>query len=236
MSEKIYPIKQLFLAALQTFISKKCNQTYLAKKTEIDKGTISNIVKGVHGTSDKNKIKIIKALDFKENELDKFLNIGRQELLRREGISPAEPVPVGARIPYSSKMALEAPGQGRIPVDAAGDDSPVTINLGLLGKVTDVGLQAVRVCDSAMEPFFCDGDVVIVDTLNCSPAGIEDGKFYVVCCDRTRCECSVRTVSKMAQGYLAVGQAGSCPAGPLLKKPKDIHLVGRVIWLSRCFQ
>lgn len=83
-------VHRFFIAALRAELAKRGHgcQSELAKRTEISKSAVNDIVKGRSQGSDRNRRTIAKALGY--NDFEEFLDVGRKLL----GISPVRPAGV----------------------------------------------------------------------------------------------------------------------------------------------
>lgn len=138
-------------------------------------------------------------------------------------------------VPFSTSMKLAAGAGGQIQIDEDEKTSNIIVHGPSLGKHNAKGLQAFRVGGDSMEPVIAKGGIVLADTKQNDIHHIHEGGIYVLCWDLSDGECAVKRLRWADKGKLLSIESEEKFYSPVFKKPREITLIGRVIWGWREF-
>lgn len=235
-------LDECFVKALKSFVEKEKSQRAFALKYDVVTPVYLNkILLGKKYGSDETKRALASALGYPGAKYEDFLNIGRALLAGKE---PPEPEPhcltadeMSERgffaVPFSDNMKLAAGNGGRIQVDEDVDTSNIIIHGPSLNRHNAKGLQAFRVGGDSMEPLIAKNGIVLADTKQNDIRHIHDGAIYVLCWDREDGECAVKYLHWAEKNRLLSVESENSFYRPVFRHPKEVLLIGRVIWSWR---
>jgi len=232
-----------FRAALIDAVRTRGSQARLARASGINTSYINNIVKGRDSGSESTRRALAGALGFSGRRYEDFLEVGRAIL---EGRDPPAPAPPSAenealadffRVPLSAAIGLNPEGGGPTPPDWGLDDSPVMVHGPTLGRTSPWGLRAFGVEDGAMEPLIAKGGLIVADLMWNDYRTMENGEIYVIGADVGAARGLVRQVEWAGRERDRLAFKAHNPVFPTLYRlPREIVVVGRVIWAGRRFE
>lgn len=233
---------EYFRAALLDAVKERGSQARLSRDSGIGTSYINNIVKGRDSGSEATRRALAAALGFAGRRYEDFLEVGRAILEGREIPAPEPPSLVDEsladffRVPYSENMRLAPGSGGLIPVTNEVENSPVMIHGPTVGRSNPWGLRAFGVDDEAMEPMISRGGYVLVDLKQNDFRRIKNNDLYVICCDFEEGLGLVRQLewAGREQDRLAL-KAASERFPTLYRHPREIRVLGRVLWAWRHF-
>ncbi|MDL2259653.1 S24 family peptidase [Deltaproteobacteria bacterium OttesenSCG-928-K17] len=233
---------EYFRVALLDAVKERGAQARLSRDSGIGTSYINNIIKGRDSGSEGTRRALAAALGFAGRRYEDFLEVGRaisegRELPLPEPLSLAdESLADFFRVPYSDNMRL-APGTGGlIPVTREVEHSPVMIHGPTVGRSNPWGLRAFKVDDEAMSPMISRGDIVLADLKQNDYRRVKNDEIYVICCDFDEGQGLVRQLEWAGREHdrLALKSADGRPA--IYRQPREIRILGRVLWAWRCFE
>ncbi|MDR1045658.1 MAG: hypothetical protein LBP33_11160 [Candidatus Adiutrix sp.] len=133
-------------------------------------------------------------------------------------------------------MRLSPGSGGLIPVTREMENSPVMIHGPTIGRSNPWGLRAFGVDDEAMEPLIARGGLVLADLKQNDYRKVKNNEIYIVCCDFEEGQGLLRQLewAGREQDRLAL-KAGHDRVPTLYRQPREIRLLGRVLWAWRHF-
>ncbi len=234
---------EYFRAALLEAVKERGAQARLSRDSGIGTSYINNIVKGRDSGSESTRRALATALGFPGRRYEDFLEVGRALLEGREIPRPAESsAPVDDsladffRVPYSENTRLAPGSEGLVPVSRDLETSPVMVHGPTIGRSNSWGLRAFAVDEEAMEPLIARGGLVLVDLKQTNYRRIRNNDLYLVCGDFDEDRALVRQLewAGREQDRLALKAAdGRYPT--LYRHPREIRILGRVLWAWRGF-
>lgn len=234
---------EYFRTALLDAVKERGAQARLSRDSGIGTSYINNIVKGRDSGSEATRRALAAALGFTGRRYEDFLEVGKAILEGREIPAPEPPaLPDESlvdffRVPYSENMRLASGSGGVIPVTNEVENSPVMIHGPTVGRKTPWGLRAFGVDDEAMEPTLVRGGFILVDLKQNDYRRIRNNDLYVVCCDFVEGLGVVRQMewAGRERDRLALKVAND-RYPTLYRHPREIRVLGRVLWTWRHFE
>lgn len=234
---------EYFRAALLDAVKERGAQARLSRDSGIGTSYINNIVKGRDSGSEATRRALAAALGFAGRRYEDFLEVGKALLEGREIPAPEPPSLVDEsladffRVPYSENMRLAPGSGGLIPVTNEVENSPVMIHGPTVGRSNPWGLRAFGVDDEAMEPTLSRGGFILVDLKQNDYRRIKNNDLYVICCDFEEGLGVVRQLewAGREQDRLALKVANE-RYPTMYRHPREIRVLGRVLWTWRHFE
>ncbi len=236
-------MREIFLKAVFHLLTGKWGEkARLSRETGIDVGYLNRILSGKAPGSDSNRRAIAVALGYPGARYEDFLNIGRALLAGKEPPAAEPPQPLTADemsergffvVPFSDNMKLAAGSGGRIPVTDDEESSRIIIHGPSLRRHNAKKLQAFRVGGDSMEPVIAKGGIVLADLKQSDIRHIHEGGIYVLCWDLSDGECAVKRLRWAEKGKWLSIESEEKFYAPVVKRPQEVMLIGRVIWSWR---
>lgn len=231
-------LNKIFQTALEYLLVKRGEQAALAKKIGMPASTLGDIKGGRRNASDEKKRAIAAALGYPDRAYENFLDIGR-------AILDGRPIPEPPT-DFASEADLAADGYFRVPLDRANrlgaggiqaqgvatPEDPISIALhgSTLGRRSGRHLQAFVVGGDSMEPLIGDGGLVVADLSRNNLADIKEGCIYLIGWDG---DGSVKYLRWAEPGKLLAVESENKFHKTVIKKPREVTLIGQVIWSCR---
>lgn len=231
-----------FRAALLDAVKVRGAQARLSRDSGIGTSYINNIVKGRDSGSEATRRALAAALGFTGRRYEDFLDIGRTIIEGGKGERPAsspaaEEPPAGFfRVPFSDGLRLIFGASGPMPTAREIEESPIMLHGPTLGRNSPWGLRAFGVDDDTMEPVIARGSRILVDLKNNDYRKIKNNDIYVICFDPAEGQCLVRQMewAGRERDRLALKAANS-RYPTLYRSPRDVRILGQVLWCWRKF-
>lgn len=231
-----------FRAALLDAVKDRGAQARLSRDSGIGTSYINNIVKGRDSGSEATRRALANALGFAGRRYEDFLELGRALLEGREPPAPEPPSMADEsladffRVPYSENMRLANGSSSLIPISIETDASPVIVHGPTIGRANPWGLRAFGVDEEAMEPLIARGGMVLVDLKQNDFRKIKNDEIYLLCCDYDEGQGLLRQLewAGRERDRLAL-KAANDRYPTLYRQPREVRILGRVLWAWRQF-
>jgi hypothetical protein len=280
---------EVFRVAVSHFLTRRGDQTLLARKANISVTMLNHILRAKEQGSETTRRLIAEALGFPGGAYEDFLEIGREILAGRIPAFPklglddqadggngsgsdggswsgsdggnwngseggswggseggswsgssrscASGFQGFVTFPHAETITVAMVGNGTYDTLTQYTQGTVSLHTSCLKRDTAWALKSYRVTDDAMQPIICQGDLILVDTIQNNPLGLKDGKMYLMCWDLHDGGCALRYLN-WAERTKTVMLSCHNPAAnhTMCRKLSEIHLVGQVIWSSRSYR
>lgn len=233
---------EYFRAALLDAVQERGSQARLSRDSGIGTSYINNIVKGRDSGSEATRRALAAALGFPGRRYEDFLEMGRAILEGRDIPAPErsanadESLAEFFRVTYSENMRLAPGSAGMIPVTHEMETSPVMIHGPTMGCSNPWGLRVLGVDDEAMDPVIPRGGYVLVDFKQNDYRKLRSNDLYLFCGEFDVGQALVRQLewAGREQDRLAL-KAANDRYSTFYRHPREIRLLGRVLWSWRRF-
>jgi transcriptional regulator with XRE-family HTH domain len=234
----------VFKALLKYFLPQFKTQRQFASKIGIQPSYLNGLLKGRRPGDETVRRQTATALGYPGRKYEDFLELGRYILAGKDpetiledqdGLSEDEMRERGfISVPFSDNMRLSTDSGGTIEVTEDATRSRIIIHGPSLKRTSARHLQAFMVAGDSMEPIIAQGGIVVADLRENDPARLEEGKIYVICWDLQLGECAVKYLRWAKQGEsILIMSPDSQLHPPIVRRLRDIQLIGRVIWSWR---
>ncbi len=231
---------EYFRAALLDAVKARGAQARLSRDSGVGTSYINNIVKGRDYGSEATRRALAASLGFPGRSYEDFLDLGRAILNGHKPQSMEAPASASNsendyfKIPYSAQIQL-APGSGAL-LPAEDDSASFLLHGPTVGRKNPWGLRAFGVNETAMEPILAQGDTVVVDTKNTDFRKLKNNAIYLICFDLDETQGYLRKLewAGREQDRLAI-KAGNSRHPILYRAPREVRILGRILWAWRRF-
>jgi len=237
-------INKIFQAALKETVDRELTErgerAAFARKVDIPQSRLNDILSGHTGTVEEKRRSLAAALGYHGHLYDYFLDRGR-------AIVAGRPIPEPPA-DYASEAETAAGGYFPVPLDRAdrlgaggihaqGVAKPETATTILvhgptLGRRNSRNLKAFVVGGDSMEPLIADGGLVVADLTKNRTENLKEGAAYVIRYDEEG-DGAVKYLRWAEKGKSLILESENKFYKPVVRKLREVALVGQVIWSCR---
>ena len=236
-------INKIFRQALLHFFdpasAKYGEQAALARKAGIVPSHLHDILVGRCGATEEKRRQFAAIFGYPDRLYDNFLEVGRCKLAGQPVPEPpnnfATPEDLADdeyfRVPLDQADRLGAGGIHSLGQAKPERKTTFLVHGPSLGRKNSRNLRAFVVGGDSMEPLIGDGGLVVADLTRNKLTDIKDGGIYVIGWDEEGSVKYLRWLEK--DKLLAVESENNKFYKTVIKRPKDVTLIGQVIWSCR---
>jgi phage repressor protein C with HTH and peptisase S24 domain len=225
-------LNKIFQTALGLKLTRRGDQAALARQIGMSTTTLGDIKSGRRNASDEKKRALAKALGYPGRQYENFLDLGRPDSEQSSDYVPQGDLTAAGYFPVPLDQADRLGAGG---IHALGQAKPEEVTTLMvhgdsIGRNNGRNLRAYVVGGDSMEPLIGDGGLVVADLSRNKLANIKDGGIYVIGWDE---EGSVKYLRWAEKDKLLAVESENKFYKTMIKRPKEVTLIGQVIWSCR---